>query len=121
MRPEILPGDILIIKKVDVKEVKNGDIAVFKSGVHLIAHRIVGKNLRKGYFIEKGDGKYRPFKISSDSVIGKVINVQRGGRRIKVDSFALNIRSKLIAFLSYWKFILIDSTSNIRRRLRFWE
>jgi len=120
MRPEILPGDILEIAPVPAADIRVGDIAVFKSGEHLIAHRIVGCNLGKGYFIEKGDGKYRPFRIYAGLVVGKVVALERGKRKIVLGGKTAAARSRIIAYWSLWRFKLIDSTSYFRKRIKFW-
>ena len=57
METEIFPGDLVIVKEVDSKELKENDIIAFKSGDIVITHRIVEIINDEGQvkYITKGD------------------------------------------------------------------
>lgn len=114
MRPEILPGDSPRIEAIQPESISVGDIVVFRKGGRLIAHHIVKKELALGQFIEKGDSKFRPYPIDLGSVIGKVTAVERIGGIKRFDDSINRKLGRAIAFLSYYKFIIITKLSKIK-------
>lgn len=73
MNPIYYRGDAVIFKKVTSKEVKEGDILVFKNGNTYITHRVV--NIINGnIFITKGDNNNEidDFNTTSNEVVGIV-------------------------------------------------
>ena len=57
MEPTISIDDIVIVKKVDKKELTKGDIITFKTNNEIITHRIIDKDLTNGqlFYTTKGD------------------------------------------------------------------
>ena len=57
MEPTIMTGDIAIIKKCNVNELKTGDVIAFKNGTSVITHRIIEISEVNGekQLITKGD------------------------------------------------------------------
>ncbi len=79
MEPTIKPGDIVIVKGIDISEVKVGDIIVFRNPYtnRDVVHRVVYKGIKNGkiYLITKGDNdKTNPFP---DQVVGAAPPVTR--------------------------------------------
>ena len=79
MNPIYYRGDALMIEKCNIKDIKVGDVLVFKSEKRIITHRVIKiyKENDKIKFITKGDNnKTRDVLISDDSnYIGKGIFV----------------------------------------------
>ena len=80
MEPTLEPGDLLIVKAVDIRELEIGDIIVFyKPGTReLIVHRVFKmKEAPDGTIIimTKGDNVPEPDRwvISQEELVGKVI------------------------------------------------
>ena len=76
MAPLYYRGDAVIYNKVSLKELKKGDILVFKNSDMIITHRIV-KISRKNdayYFTTKGDANDSVDSVITieDNVIGRV-------------------------------------------------
>ena len=118
MSPAVLPGDILHLEVVSSESLKLGEIAVFKHQGILIAHRIVDRNLKQKIFIEKGDKKFQPYEISFESIIGKVVAIERNNRIISLDSGFKRIFNRIIAHFSYNKFKLIMLLSRLIKKKR---
>lgn len=117
MRPEILPGDLLYIEVVQPESISVGDVVVFRKRGHLIAHRVVKKELARGQFIEKGDDKFRPYPVELGSVIGRVTAVKRGEQIKHLDSITNRGASRATAYISYYKFKIIIKLSSIKRMI----
>lgn len=73
MEPEIKPGDLAIVKAIDVDSLDINDVITFRYGEYVVTHRIVDKE--EGGFITKGDNNNVEDKeiIYENDVIGKVI------------------------------------------------
>jgi len=117
MRPEILPGDKLYISALHPEELRIGDVFVFKKNGRLIAHRILKNFLHERRFLEKGDGKFQPYFVDYEDVIGKVIRVERDEASRELDRPSQLLRSRFIAFCSLNKYRLIIFLSQIKRRM----
>ncbi len=59
MFPFYLPGDIVRVSKVSFKELRKGDVVIFKSGNKLVAHRLLKIDKKNNILICKGDGLVR--------------------------------------------------------------
>ena len=82
MSPNIEIGDVVIVKKIkskDLKDLKIGDVLVYKHGNMTIVHRIVAINEKNDWFIinTKGDNNESAdgYDIVADDIIG-VANVK---------------------------------------------
>ena len=82
MEPTLHIGDLLIVQGIDPKDVKVGDIIVFRKPINrqeLVVHRVVEIHTEnnKYYFTTKGDKNrdsyYWEKRIPEDCLIGKVI------------------------------------------------
>ena len=83
MYPTILPGDLLIIEKSEINDVKIGDIIAFNThaeGVDVLVRRVIeastGANGMYGVDTKGDDEEFHdPWTIYSDEYIGKVIEI----------------------------------------------
>ncbi len=86
MHPTILDGDLITVEPVAPAAVKQGDIILYRLGRGVIAHRLIRIERRNGgvpHFILRGDAPGAPDEpVVVQQVLGKVVCVERGGRRI---------------------------------------
>lgn len=75
MEPGIMPGDLVLVKSVDTKDLEQSDIITFDYEGYTVTHRIVGKE-EKG-FVTKGDNNNVKDSeiVLEEDVIGEVITV----------------------------------------------
>lgn len=77
MEPNIKPGDMVIIQKIDIEEVVIGDIIEYQLPDFNVVHRIISIEYQNGerYFVTKGDANLNPDKlpVRESQIIGKVI------------------------------------------------
>jgi hypothetical protein len=78
MAPLIRPGDQVLVSKVTAKQVKFGDIVVFRSNGELVVHRVLKKwqTADRIKFAEKGDSTHTYGLIHGDSIVGRVTMVK---------------------------------------------
>ena len=85
MLPAAWPGDVLSVRSQDAVEALPGDIVLFGREGRLVTHRVVERTLCQDriQWVTRGDsvgGNDAP--VSSDAMLGRVIAIERGHRRI---------------------------------------
>ncbi|HDN75720.1 MAG TPA: signal peptidase I [Acidilobales archaeon] len=101
MEPLLQTGDIVIVTKVNIKDIKPGDVIVYEKyrGTYVI-HRVMEVKVSNGrvIIITKGDNNsYYDPPITSEKIIGKVLAI--GDAIVKIPA---------LGFISLWfKSILI--------------
>ena len=97
MEPTINIDDIVIIKKVDKKELTKDDIISFKINNEIITHRIIDKELKNGilFYITKGDNNEVPdiHNVKYSQIEGKYI-----GKIPKAGKILTLLKNKKIFF-----------------------
>lgn len=95
MYPAIREGETITVQPVASSTVKKGDIILYRWQRGVIAHRVVGVEKFAGdsfRLIMRGDASGAPIeRVAPDQVLGRVVAVDRNGRRIDLCS----IRSKM--------------------------
>lgn len=73
MRPEINPGDVIIVKKINIEDANSGDIITFNKDEDVITHRVI--EVKDKGITTKGDNNnvLDSGQVTSTSLIGKVI------------------------------------------------
>ena len=83
MIPIIYPNDVIIVKKITIEEVQEGDIIVFdlyRHGLDIIAHRVfaIGEDEQGKLGVDtKGDNVEQPdsWTVYEENLIGVVVDV----------------------------------------------
>ena len=106
MEPTLHDGDLVVVRKADVKDVKIGDIIVFyepKTRSKIIIHRVIGRvEVRGQVFLRtKGDNNSKPdpWLVSDEDLIGVVVGGSRPFRLPFVGKAILFLRSPIGLFL----------------------
>lgn len=102
MLPFIHTGDYVTIKPVCVGGLEVGDIIVYpdKAQKNIICHRIV--KIKDNILITKGDTYLRiNEKVFPGSLVGKVVLVERGRRKIGLENMSQKFMASKIAWLSF--------------------
>ncbi len=81
------PGDRIECESVSASKISFGDIAVYREGKALIAHRVIRKvkNGSGSYFLTRGDSQYQSDPVvAQNRVLGKVMSVIKNDHQ-KID------------------------------------
>lgn len=83
MLPTIWPGDTLVVSRTEAGEIVQGEIAFFRRGDRLVAHRIIANN--KGAYwpelLTQGDALAEvDAPVSAGDLLGRVAFIVRNGR-----------------------------------------
>lgn len=103
MSPFIRHGDVVIIKPMNEAEVSIGDIVVFLYRHRMFVHRLISKYQKKGktVLLTKGDSfPHFDQPISPEDVLGKVVAIDRGKRKINLDNAFGRITNLFLAKIS---------------------
>jgi signal peptidase I len=89
MLPWVRPKDIALIRQISIENVRCGDVVLFRRENHLLVHRIVEKrgSLNASQLFSKGDA--HPTSdgvVREQELLGRVMRIYRGGRRIDLDA-----------------------------------
>jgi signal peptidase len=85
MEPTIFHGETITAEPVEPSRVGRGDIILYRQGKGVIAHRVLRAHHS---FITRGDALVvLDDPVKSSEVLGKVICVERAGRRIRLDNW----------------------------------
>jgi signal peptidase I len=89
MLPWVRPEDIALIRQISIENVRCGDVVLFRRENHLLVHRIVEKrgSLNASQLFSKGDA--HPTSdgvVQEQELLGRVMRIYRGGRRIDLDA-----------------------------------
>ena len=75
MEPALKPGDIILVRKVSLNDVRLGDIIAYENPENdlIVVHRVVA--LGDGYLVAKGDmnGEPDPLNVTAAMLLGKVV------------------------------------------------
>src|ERR1700753_1820354 len=84
MAPLVRPGDIALIRRGRLDDMRSGDVVLFQRGEQLVAKRIGQENELKGeatisFDLEAGEGAEIP-QIMQE-FLGKIVRVKRDSKR----------------------------------------
>src|SRR3954462_12321797 len=95
MYPTIRDGETITIAPVSTEEIVRGDVLLCRHGARVLAHRLVGKTRcgAEHFFVLQGDAKAGcDAPVEASAIVGKVVNVVRGGRVVRLCGRAPRIR-----------------------------
>jgi len=106
MRPFVRDGDFIVVSPIENYSIKTGDVVFYLTPENkVIVHRVIkkykkDKDNRITIFI-KGDATFSsPEKVEMQNVLGKVIAVERNGRKKRLDTKFYKIKGLLFARIS---------------------
>lgn len=131
MRPTLLSGDKIAVKKIPQDQFSQEDIIAFVNNNLVVCHRIVKiiKENNQTLFITQGDAVKNPdkTKIIPEQVAGKIVYVIRQGKKINPysgvcyeDKLLLKTRLKMF-FLSLSKNLFLWFKAGLKSILKFFR
>jgi signal peptidase I len=90
MLPAIRTGDVLVVHRREIQDVKPGEVAFFSCYDGVAAHRVVSKS--EEHLITQGDANPSPDpSVTAENLLGVVVSIERGGKL-----FAPALRPRLL-------------------------
>lgn len=102
MLPLIHPGDSIHMEYAAAKDLKFGDIIVFRKGNYLVTHRLLVFN-RHG-FRTKGDAltRFDPLVVQSD-LVGRVVGIEQVGKYINLTAQRWQSFNRWAGLVNLWQ------------------
>jgi signal peptidase I len=87
MHPFIKDGDTIVIEPKKATELRIGDIVLYmdQSGHHII-HRLIRKDISSGLITQGDNLTYSDKPVQAEHALGRVIEIERNGRLVSLDS-----------------------------------
>ena len=102
MAPLLHGGDAVWAEPVLPASLRRGDIIVVRREQELVTHRLVAVGDGKWY--TKGDNaRHLDPPMTADAILGRVVAIERRGRRIELRGRRWAIVSRLLGFASWWQ------------------
>ena len=120
MRPLIDIDDRVLARPVDPEEVKPGDIIVFKNTDALVTHRVL-KILRQNgkiSILQKGDASVSASIIAPDSIMGKVVAIEKKGRLMTLCKGRIGLLNALLGLKNRYLYPLDGEIRMVKEWLR---
>ena len=101
MLPTIWPGDMLVISRLDERELFPGEIALYQREGRFIIHRVLSKSTGGiSHVLTRGDAMLQhDAPVRSDDLLGKVDFILRNGKSIE-PSKSLCLSQRAVARLA---------------------
>ena len=103
MYPTLKAGELGHVEKCSPKDLKIGDIVIFKAHDKLVAHRLIDifQQNEAQIFFAKGDkNHYKDAPFRSEALVGKLVSFQRKNKVIKADSLYMKMQRFISIHLS---------------------
>ena len=101
MVPWIRPGDVLLIRRVDGRQIGAGNVVLFAREDRLFVHRVIGKRAG-GELVTKGDALPRAdAPVTTEELLGRVTFILRGTRQISLETPRQIALGRLLSRLSF--------------------
>ncbi|MGA2482435.1 MAG: S24/S26 family peptidase [Candidatus Acidiferrales bacterium] len=103
MLPWVRPRDIVVVRGTQLEAIRCGDLVLFARHGRLFVHRVVEKRdlAWNSHLLAKGDSHPKPDDpIHAEELLGRVVRIHRGKRRIDLDTPWESFKSSLITFIS---------------------
>jgi signal peptidase len=121
MRPFIRDGDFIVVSPIENSSIRTGDVVFYLTTENkVMVHRVIKKYKKDKdngitMFI-KGDATFSsPEKIDMQNVLGKVIAVERNGRKKRLDTKFYQLKGLLFAVISPYSQWTYPLLSKIKR------
>ncbi len=98
MAPWLGPGDVLVVEPVRAGALRPGDLVVRCDGETCLVHRLIAYDARRGLWYTKGDdvSNLDP-PLPSKNLVGRVVAVERNGRRQELSTRRAATVGRLLA------------------------
>jgi signal peptidase len=117
MIPFLKPGDKVVVQQARPAAFRIGDLVVARRKGEFITHRLV--RIGKDEWYTKGDRcRYLDPPLLEDTIVGKVIEIDRLGRNINLQTNYWRLTNALLGRVNWWAASLFVFLKKIRDRIR---
>ena len=121
MTPFVRDGDVLEVMPASGMELQPGDVVFRRTSTGgMVAHRLITRRRCDGQEIlfTKGDAARRlDAPVSAEDIVGKVVAIERDGKRVDLEAFPARWLNRLQGWISYAETVIWQWGRQLKRRL----
>jgi signal peptidase I len=126
MAPLVERGDLVLVQRANLKDLRRGDLVLVEQGGGFLVHRLVAAPRRgarscgpDAHQVQtKGDNaSYADLPLPTQEVLGRVVAVEKGGGMIELDSGQWPMVNRLLGLLGWGEVQLFTAGRIAKRRL----
>lgn len=116
MAPLIEQGDTVLVRSVHPRDLRRGDLLLVERDGSFLVHRLVAAGAHDVQ--TKGDNvSHADPAVALQEVLGRVVAVERGGRRIELEEGRWPLVNRSLGLLGWYEVRLFAAGRKIKRRL----
>ena len=116
MAPLIEPGDVVLVRHVNLEDLRRGDLLLVEQGGTFLVHRLVAADAHG--VRTKGDSlSHADLPVMPQHVLGRVVGVEKGGGRIELDEGRWPMVNRLLGLLGWCEVKLFAAGRIAKQRL----
>jgi hypothetical protein len=116
MAPLVTLGDVVLIQRANWEDLHRGDLLLVEQRGDFLVHRLVAANAHR--LQTKGDNaSHADLPLTPQAVLGRVVAVEKAGRRIELDRGCWPMVNRLLGLLGWGEVQLFTAGRMIKRRL----
>lgn len=116
MAPLVERGDVVLVRPVNLEDLHRGDLLLVEQGGAFLIHRLVAADAH-GVRTKGDNASQADLPMTPQDVLGRVVAVEKGGRRIELDGGRWPVVSRLLGLLGWCEVKLFAAGRIIKRRL----
>jgi hypothetical protein len=125
MYPTICDCDLITVEPMEPSDIRVNDIILYRHENGVVAHRVINIEAPQSsalspqhFFTVRGDAAINhDAPVSSEQILGKVVSIERNGRRIDPYNFRVRLLYKARRFVACVKRSLIGPSSKSAEKL----
>lgn len=120
MQPLIDVHDRVLAVKTNPIDIKPANIILFKNSQALVTHRVVKRIYENGnlFFLQRGDREGLAGMISAESILGKIVAIEKNGLVLRLDQGRGRIIDTLMGLKNCTGYKVSTKVRAIKDRLR---
>ncbi len=116
MAPLVERGDLVLVQRVTPADLRRGDLLLVEQGGDFLVHRLVANDTH-GVRTKGDKSSYADLPLPPQDVLGRVVAVERDGRRIELGRGWWPLVNRLLGILGWGEVQLFTAGRMIKRRL----
>jgi len=116
MAPLVERGDLVLVQRANLEDLHRGDLLLVEQGGDFLVHRLIAADVH-GLHTKGDNASHADSPLTPQAVLGRVVAVERGGRRIDLGAARWPLVNRLLGLLGWGEVQLFTAGRTVKRRL----
>jgi hypothetical protein len=116
MAPLVTLGDVVLIQRANWEDLRRGDLLLIEQEGTFLVHRLVAADVH-GLHTKGDNASYADLPLTPRAVLGRVVAVEKDGRRIDLGIGRWLLVNRLLGLLGWGEIQLFAAGRAVKRRL----